>query len=300
MGFGFGGEWAAGAVLLGEVIQPKHRGKALGTMQSGWAIGWAAAALLYYATYSLLDDAIAWRVLFMVGIAPAILLFFMRRLVDESDVYRESQAKIAATGDKPSFFEIFQGPLLRVTMLGALMGTGAQGGYYAVTTWLPTFLRTERKLTVLATTGYLWVTILSAFAGYLAGAYLADRIGRRATFLAFAVGSAAVVLLYTMVPVSDSVMLVLGIPLGFFPAGVFSGMGAFFTEQFPTRVRGVGQGFAYNFGRATGALFPWLVGILSQTMTLGFAIGLFASCAYGVMAVAAFLLPETRSKALTA
>lgn len=300
MGFGFGGEWAAGAVLLGEVIQPKHRGKAIGTMQSGWAIGWAAAALVYYITYSLLPETQAWRAMFFIGLAPAILVFFMRRLVDESDVYKESQRQIALTGDKPSFFEIFQPGLRHITVLSAIMGTGAQGGYYAVTIWLPTFLRTERKLTVLATTGYLWVTIVSAFLGYLAGAYFADRIGRRATFLVFAFASAAIVLLYTMVPMSDSTMLILGAPLGFFPAGVFSGMGAFFTEQFPTRVRGVGQGFAYNFGRATGALFPWLVGVLSQTMTLGFAIGLFASCAYGIMAVAAFLLPETKGKALTA
>ena len=300
MGFGFGGEWAAGAVLLGEVIQPKHRGKAVGAMQSGWAVGWAVAALLYYVMYSLLDDTTAWRVLFMVGVAPAILVFFLRRLVDESDVFKESQRQIALTGDHPRFLEIFQGGLLRTTMLSAVMGTGAQGGYYAVTTWLPTFLRTERHLTVLATSGYLWVTILSAFAGYLGGAYFADRIGRRATFLVFAAGSCAIVLLYTMTPLSDGVMLVLGIPLGFFPAGVFSGMGAFFTEQFPTRVRGVGQGFAYNFGRATGALFPWLVGVLSASMSLGAAIGLFAAVAYGVMAVAAFLLPETRGKALTA
>jgi MFS family permease len=300
MGFGFGGEWAAGAVLLGETIQPRHRGKALGTMQSGWAIGWAAAAILYYVSYSLLDDRTAWRVLFMIGLAPAILVFFLRRLVDESEVYKESRAKIAATGDTPSFLEIFQPALLRTTLLGALMGTGAQGGYYAITTWLPSFLRTERKLTVLATSGYLWVTIISAFAGYLAGAYLADRIGRRATFLFFAVGSCAIVLIYTMLPISDSLMLILGIPLGFFPAGVFSGMGAFFTEQFPTRVRGAGQGFAYNFGRATGALFPWLVGVLSQSLTLGVAIGAFASVAYGVMAIAAFLLPETKGKELTA
>ncbi|HYZ31529.1 MAG TPA: MFS transporter, partial [Crenalkalicoccus sp.] len=192
------------------------------------------------------------------------------------------------------------GPLLRITVLGALMGTGAQGGYYAITTWLPTFLRTERQLSVLNTGGYLAVLIVSAFFGYLTGAYLADRIGRRATFLFFAIGSCIVVLTYTMVPFGNGVMLVLGAPLGFFSAGVFSAMGAFFTEQFPTRVRGVGQGFAYNFGRATGALFPWLVGALSAVMPLGMAIGVFAAAAYLMMAAAAYALPETRGKVLTA
>jgi hypothetical protein len=93
-------------------------------------------------------------------------------------------------------------------------------------------------------------------------------------------------------------MLVMGFPLGFFASGVFSAMGPFFTEHFPTRVRGVGQGFTYNVGRATGALFPTLVGYLSAKISLGHAIGLFAAIAYATMAVAAFLLPETRGKIL--
>jgi len=299
MGLGFGGEWAAGAVLLGEVIRPEHRGKALGMMQAGWAVGWGTAALLYAFFFSVLPAEIAWRALFLVGIAPALLVFFVRRYVEEPKVYLETRAKLAADGDRPSALEIFRPPLLRVTVLGGLMGTGAQGGYYAVTTWLPTFLRTERKLSVLDSAGYLAVSIAGAFCGYLAGGFLADRIGRRLTFLVFAIGAGVVAVTYTMVPFGDAAMLVLGFPLGFFASGVFSAMGPFFTEHFPTRVRGVGQGFAYNLGRATGALFPTLVGLLSAKMSLGAAIGLFAGIAYATMAIAAFLLPETRGKLLT-
>lgn len=300
MGLGFGGEWAAGAVLLGEVIRPQHRGKALGIMQAGWAIGWGAAALLYAGFFSWLPPQTAWRALFLVGIAPALLVFWVRRYVEEPPVYVEARARMAAHGDQPGLLEIFRPPLLRVTALGALMGTGAQGGYYAVTTWLPTFLRTERKLSILDSAGYLAVSIAGAFCGYLAGGFLADRIGRRLTFLVFAIGAGLIAVIYTMVPFGDRAMLVLGFPLGFFASGVFSAMGPFFTEHFPTRVRGVGQGFAYNAGRATGALFPTLVGVLSSRMPLGEAIGLFAGLAYATMAVAAFLLPETRGKVLAA
>ena len=298
MGLGFGGEWAAGAVLLGEVIRPDRRGKALGMMQAGWAVGWGTAALLYAFFFSVLPAETAWRVLFLVGIAPALLVFFVRRYVEEPAVYLETRSKLAAQGDKPSALEIFRPPLLRVTVLGGFMGTGAQGGYYAVTTWLPTFLRTERKLSVLDSAGYLAVSIAGAFCGYLAGGYLADRIGRRLTFLVFAIGAGIVAVTYTMVPFGNAAMLVLGFPLGFFASGVFSAMGPFFTEHFPTRVRGVGQGFAYNLGRATGALFPTLVGLLSARIPLGQAIGLFAGLAYATMAIAAFLLPETRGKVL--
>jgi MFS family permease len=300
MGLGFGGEWAAGAVLLGEVIRPEHRGKALGTMQAGWAVGWGVAALLYGLFFSIFPQETAWRVLFLVGIAPALLVFWVRRYVEEPAVYRESKAKLAASGERVSLLEIFRPPLLRVTFLGSLMGTGAQGGYYAVTTWLPTFLRTERKLSVLDSAGYLVVLITGAFCGYVLAGYLADHIGRRLTFLVYAIGAGTVAVSYTMIPFSDGIMLVLGFPLGFFASGGFSAMGPFFTEHFPTRVRGVGQGFAFNVGRATGALFPTLVGVLSAKMALGEAIGLFAGIAYVTMAVAAFLLPETRGKVLTA
>ncbi|MBZ5632597.1 MAG: MFS transporter [Acidobacteriia bacterium] len=298
MGLGFGGEWAAGAVLLGEVVRPEHRGKALGMMQAGWAVGWGAAALLYAFFFSVLSPEIAWRMLFLVGIAPALLVFFVRRYVEEPAVYLETRSQLAARGDRPSALEIFRPPLLRITVLGGLMGTGAQGGYYAVTTWLPTFLRTERKLSVLDSAGYLAVSIAGAFCGYLTAGFLADKIGRRLTFLIFAVGAGLIAITYTMLPFGDAAMLVLGFPLGFFASGVFSAMGPFFTEHFPTRVRGVGQGFAYNFGRATGALFPTLVGLLSAQMPLGEAIGLFAGLAYATMAIAAFLLPETRGKVL--
>jgi len=298
MGLGFGGEWAAGAVLLGEVIRPEYRGKALGMMQAGWAVGWGAAALLYAFFFSVLPAETAWRVLFWVGIVPALLVFFVRRYVEEPKVYLETRAKLAAQDDRPSALEIFRPPLLRVTVLGGLMGTGAQGGYYAVTTWLPTFLRTERKLSVLDSAGYLAVSIVGAFCGYVAGGYLADKIGRRLTFLVFAVGAGLIAITYTMFPFGDAAMLVLGFPLGFFASGVFSAMGPFFTEHFPTRVRGVGQGFAYNVGRATGAMFPTLVGLLSARIPLGEAIGLFAGLAYATMAIAAFLLPETRGKVL--
>ena len=299
LGLGFGGEWAAGAVLLGEVVRPEHRGKALGFMQGGWAVGWGAAALLYAWFFSFLPPETAWRALFFAGITPALLVFWVRRYVQEPPLYLETKARLAALGNRPSLFEIFRPPLVRVTALGGLMGTGAQGGYYAVTTWLPTFLRTERHLSVLDSASYLTVLIAGAFCGYLTGGFLADRIGRRLTFLVFAVGAGAVAVTYTMIPFGNQAMRLLGFPLGFFASGVFSAMGPFFTEHFPTRVRGVGQGFTYNVGRALGALFPAMVGYLSARMPLSQAVGLFAGIAYATMAIAAFLLPETRGKALT-
>jgi MFS family permease len=300
MGFGFGGEWAAAAVLIGEVIRPQHRGKAVGAMQSGWAVGWGIAALIATLFFSRWPADVAWRLLFWVGIIPAVLVFFVRRYVDEPSVFKLTHDRLAAAGTQADFLEIFSPRILKTTILTSLLATGAQGGYYAITTWLPTFLRSERKLTVLGTGGYLAVIIVGSFVGYLASAWLADRIGRRANFILFSVCSVLTVIVYMEVPIDNTIMLYLGFPLGFFASGIFSGMGAFLTENFPTRIRGSGQGFAYNFGRGIAALNPFFVGALSGTLPLGQSIGIFAVIAYGLLIIAALLLPETKGRVLTA
>ena len=300
MGLGFGGEWAAAAVLIGEVIRAEHRGKAVGTLQSGWPIGWGAAALLATLLFSIYSQEVAWRVLFWVGLSPALLVFFVRRFVSEPPIYARTRENLSAAGKQADFLEIFSPAMRKTTLLACLLTTGAQGGYYAISTWLPTYLRDERHLTILGTGGYLAVIITGAFVGGMISAWLSDRIGRRSNFILFAACSIATVVGYTQVPVDDTLMLLLGFPLGFFSQGVFSGMGPFLTELYPTRMRGSGQGFSYNFGRGIAAMNPTLVGMLSATLPLGQSIGLFAVIAYGLFAIAALLLPETRGRVLTA
>ncbi|KWF37516.1 MFS transporter [Burkholderia diffusa] len=300
MGFGFGGEWTAGAVLIGEVIRARDRGKAVGLVQSGWAIGWGLSALLYALLFSVLPAELAWRALFLVGLAPALLVVAIRRYVKEPDVYAKEKATQAKVADAPRLTEIFAPKLLSTTLRAALLTTGAQGGYYAITTWLPTFLKTERHLTVMGTGGYLAMIILGSWVGYLTSAYLTDRLGRKPNFILFALGSMVIAFSYTSLKLTNASMLWLGFPLGFFASGIFSGMGAFLTELFPTRVRGSGQGFCYNVGRAIGALFPFLIGALSKQYGLGMSIGIFAVAAYGVVIVAALTLPETRGRELDA
>ncbi|MXN78881.1 MFS transporter [Burkholderia sp. 4701] len=300
MGFGFGGEWTAGAVLIGEVIRARDRGKAVGLVQSGWAIGWGLSALLYALLFSVLSAEYAWRGLFLIGLLPALLVVVIRRYVKEPDVYEKAKAAQASVSDTPRLTEIFAPALLSTTLRAALLTTGAQGGYYAITTWLPTFLKTERHLTVMGTGGYLATIIVGSWVGYLASAYLTDRLGRKPNFILFALGSMVIAFSYTSLNLNNTSMLWLGFPLGFFASGIFSGMGAFLTELFPTRVRGSGQGFCYNVGRAVGALFPFLIGALSKHYGLGASIGIFAVAAYGVLIVAALTLPETRGRELDA
>jgi MFS family permease len=297
-GLGFGGEWAVGSVLMGEAIRSQHRGKAVGTVQGGWAVGWGLAAICYTVLFKTLPEATAWRAMFWIGILPALLVFYIRRRVPEPQVYAETRKQVESSRAGTSLLQIFSPDLLKVTLLTAVLAVGAQGGYYAITTWLPTFLKTQRKLSVMNTGAYLIVVIVGSFIGYMISAYLADRLGRKKTLILYAVCSFLTVVAYTYLPISNSVMLVLGFPLGFFASGVFSPIGAFFTELFPSRLRGSGQGFSYNFGRGIGALFPTLVGYLSSSVTLGQAIAIFAASAYVVMILGTSLLPETRGKEL--
>jgi MFS family permease len=300
LGFGFGGEWAAGAVLMGETIRAQYRGRAVGSVQSGWAVGWGLAVMAQALLFSWLPAEQAWRWMFAIGVLPALLVFYLRRYVEEPTVSTETMKRQTSSGDRPKIWEIFSGPILKTTILASLVATGCQGGYYAITFWVPRFLTTERHLSIVSSTGYLAALIIGSFIGYLVGAWLADRIGRRNLFLIFSIGAIAVVLIYTQITLSNEVLWVLGFPLGFFASGYFSGIGAFLTELYPTRLRGSGQGFCYNFGRGIGALFPFLVGYLSQTTTLANAIAIFAVAAYALFFLAAYALPETRGRVLTA
>jgi MFS family permease len=290
-GIGFGGEWAVGSVLIGETIRAKYRGRAVGTVQSGWAIGWAIAAVFYTFFFAVLSPDMAWRAMFWIGIAPALLAGYGFKHVKESDVY--STKKATEKGSGLTFLKIFSPAMLRITVLASIVALGAQGGYYAINTWLPLYLN-ARGLSIPHTGGYLMVVILGSFSGYLLSAYLTDALGRKMTLILFAALSAVTVFLYTVIPISDTVTLILGFPLGFFPSGSFSPMGSFFTELFPTDVRGSGQGFSYNLGRGVGALFPALVGYFSAHMQLGRAIAMFAVSAYLLMVAGVLLLPETR------
>jgi MFS family permease len=300
LGLGFGGEWAAGAVLMGESIRPQYRGRAVGSVQSGWAIGWGLAVLSQAILFSYVPPEVAWRWMFAIGALPALLVFFLRRYVEEPEIAVATLAKQKASGDRPGLQEIFAGPILKTTILASLAVTGCQGGYYAITFWVPRFLTTERHLSVVSSTGYLAALIIGSFAGYLVGAWLADKIGRRNLFLYMSIGAIAIVIAYTQLPLTNEILWVLGFPLGFFASAYFSGVGAFLTELYPTRLRGSGQGFCYNFGRGIGALFPFLVGALSNSTSLGNAIAIFAVLAYGLFFLAAFALPETRGRVLHA
>ena len=294
-GIGFGGEWAAGAVLMGEVIRDRFRGRAVGLVQTGWAFGWGGAAIAYTVLFAFIRPELAFRVLFWLGILPALLVIWIRRNVAESDFAPRETAAASGIGHVVS---ALRPPHLATTWRLILMVVGAQGGSYALATWLPTYLKTVRHLTSVGAGSYLLVHILGALCGFIAGSFLSDAIGRKPTFLISALGSMTMVLIYLMAPIGNDAILAVGFPLGFVIYMMFPPMGPFMTELFPSAVRGTGQGFCYNAGRGVGALFPALVGWLTLQLGLGAAIVVFALFAYSLMVAGLTLLPETRGRSL--
>ncbi|MFF7750680.1 MFS transporter [Streptomyces sp. NPDC007971] len=300
-GLGFGGEWAVGAILVAEYASARHRGRTLGAIQSSWAVGWALAAIVYTVVFSFAGDDLAWRIMFWTGALPALLVVWVRRRVHDAP---EATAAREQSPRRGSFTAIFRPAsdgdpgLLRTTVFAGLLSTGVQGGYYTLATWVPTYLKTERGLSVVGTGGYLAFLISGAFLGYLTGGHLTDRLGRRPTIWLFALLSAVCILAYTNIPHgADTLLLVLGFPLGFCMSAIFSGFGSYLSELYPTAVRGTGQGFTYNTGRAVGAVFPTLVGFLADSWGVGGAL-VFGAIGYGVAALALLGLPETRGKEL--
>jgi MFS family permease len=305
-GIGFGGEWAVGAILVAELVRPEARGKALGVIQSSWAVGWALAVVAYTIVFSLVSDEQGWRILMMLGILPALLILYVRRNVDDPKVFSETKEK-AKRGDREAvearateipLKQIFRSDLAKTTVFASILATGIQGGYYAMFTWIPTYLKEERSLSVVGSAGYLFVVIAGAFLGYLSAGFVHDRLGRRKTFTLFAALAGISLVAYFLVPTgSNTTLLIIGFPLGFFASGCFSGFGSYLSELYPTRARGTGSGFCYNVGRAFGALFPGIIGFLAAAIGLGGAVA-FGVFGY-VLAIAALrFLPETHGKEL--
>jgi MFS family permease len=293
-GLGFGAEWACGAVLMAEAIRAQHRGKALAAVQSAWAVGWGLAVVTSALAFTYAPPDIGWRVLFGAGLLPALLIIFIRRGVPEPP--RPQKQSEAPRPLLQTLGGIFQRDVLRATLVGGLFGTGAHGGYSALTTFLPTYLREVRQLSVLGSSTYLAVIIVAFFCGCIVSGILSDRIGRRANVALFASACVATVLIYIFAPLSNGQMLFLGFPLGFFSAGIPASMAALFSELYPAGVRGTGVGFCYNFGRILSAAFPLLVGLMSDRIGLGPAIGIDAAFAYALVLIAVLMLPETRGK----
>ncbi|HET8946150.1 MAG TPA: MFS transporter, partial [Candidatus Polarisedimenticolia bacterium] len=310
VGFGLGAEWSAGSVLVAETWPAHRRGAAIGFVQSGWAIGYLAAAGLS----ALILPAHGWRPLFLAGVLPALLTVWIRRRVEEPEVWRRRRAAEVAgapgAGGHPGgdglaaerFRTILRPPLRRFTIVATAMGAALLFAYWGLFTWIPAYLsspveRGGAGLGIVKSAAWIAPMQVGAFLGYNLFGVVADRLGRRPAFLFFVLGAAAIVPAYGLSSRQPAVLLALGPLVGFFGHGYFSLFGAMLAELFPAGVRATAQGLCYNTGRAFSALAPLGIGAAADRLGFGVALAL-TSMLYLVGGALIFLLPETRGRDL--
>jgi len=293
LGLGMGGEWNTGAALIAETWRAEHRGKALGLMQSAWAIGEILAALITL----LVLERLGWRVVFFVGVLPALLVFWIRRRVPEPEIWLERGKQ------QPVELSLLwrRRDLRRNAILATAMNACTMFGYWGLFTWIPTYLKAPvedggRGLTVMASMTWVMVMAAGKWFGYATFGFAADSVGRRRSYFFFLVMAAALVPVYGLVS-TPAWLFILGPAVGFFGTGYFSGFGAIASELFPTEIRATAMGLTYNIGRGFAALAPFAVGALANKFGLGSAFFLQAA-AFAAAAVLALALPETRGKQL--
>jgi MFS family permease len=297
LGLGMGGEWASGAALVAETWPSEHRGKALGIMQSSWAVGYALAA----AITALVLPRLGWRAVFFAGVLPALLTLWIRRHVDEPEIWKRSAEERVRRKGGSRLAEIFRPPLLRNTLVTSLMNAGTMFAWWGLFTWIPAYLglplgQGGMGLSVVKTSTWIIVMQVGMWLGYISFGFICDRVGRKKTYIAYLFAAAFFVFLYSSVK-QNTALLILGPFVAFFGTGYFSGFGAITAEIFPTRIRASAQGFTYNIGRGLSALAPFTIGALAKTHGLTLAFYLTAAF-FLFSASVAFALPETKGKPL--
>jgi len=262
---GVGGEWAAGATLVAEVWPESLRVKGAGLLQSAWGFGFFLAAGI-----NLLLSSYSWRVMFFVGIMPALVAVLLRLKVHEPERWTSQhlQAKLPGS-QRLTIVELFSPETRRDTLVGTSLAFVAVFGLWGATNWTPsliTELLRPLHLDAVTTARRVSFAVMSlnagAILGYLAAPLIAERWGRRAMFLLLMLGSALSLPLTFLIPKSASTAMWLLPFLGFFSNGIFSGFPVYFPEIFPTRIRATGAGFCFNAGRIFAAAGPFLTGYL--------------------------------------
>lgn len=288
LGIGMGGEWASGAVLVSETWPEKHRGKALGVMQSCWAIGYGLAAIVV----AIVLPRFGWRAVFFVGILPALFTLWIMRSVKEPDMW----AKQAGNREPGTASRKFS---LRVAIFLTAMNAATMFAYWGQGIWIPSYLSsptTQGGIALSTETMTLFIVAMQAgmWLGYVTFGFIADAYGRRPTYITYLLIAAFLVWYYGFAR-EPWILLVLGPFVAFFGTGFFSGFGAVASEIFPTSIRATALGVTYNSGRLLSAIAPYVVGTTVQSRGYGAAFT-YTAIAYIVAAVLWLGIPETKGR----
>ena len=296
-GIGLGGEFGIGMALAIEAWPAKHRAKAASYVALGWQVGVLAAALL---TPVLLPH-IGWRGMFVVGIFPAFVAWYLRVRLHEPEIFSQKQTELSTQkiSKLESFKLLVKDNATTKVSLGIVVLTSVQNfGYYGIMIWMPNFL--SKQLGFSLTKSGLWtaVTVCGMMAGIWIFGRLADKIGRKPSFLLFQLGAVISIITYSQLT-DPTAMLVAGAFLGMFVNGMMGGYGALMAEAYPTEARATAQNVLFNLGRAVGGFGPVVVGAIVSAYSFSIAIAFLAVIYVIDMVATVFLVPELKGKELS-
>ena len=296
-GIGLGGEFGIGMALAIEAWPAKHRAKAASYVALGWQVGVLAAALL---TPVLLPH-IGWRGMFVVGIFPAFVAWYLRVRLHEPEIFSQKQTELSTQkiSKLESFKLLVKDKATTKVSLGVVVLTSVQNfGYYGIMIWMPNFL--SKQLGFSLTKSGLWtaVTVCGMMAGIWIFGRLADRVGRKPSFLLFQLGAVISIITYSQLT-DPTAMLVAGAFLGMFVNGMMGGYGALMAEAYPTEARATAQNVLFNLGRAVGGFGPVVVGAIVSAYSFSIAIAFLAVIYVIDMVATVFLVPELKGKELS-
>lgn len=290
-GFGLGGEFGIGMALATEACRPALRARVSSYVGLGWQAGVLAAALLT----PLLLPYIGWRGMFAIGVLPAVVAFVVRKFIGEPEVFMES-AKVKRKGN-PLKLLVVDAATTRASIGVVILCSVQNFGYYGLMIWMPTYLAKQFNYSLTKSALWTSVTILGMALGIWVFGQLADRIGRRPTFLIYQVGAVVMVFVYSQLS-SPYELLFGGAVMGLFVNGMIGGYGALISELYPTQARATAQNVLFNIGRGVGGFGPLVVGSIAAKYSFGTAIALLASIYILDIFATLFLIPERKGAAL--
>jgi MFS family permease len=297
LGLGMGGEWNTGATLVAETWPTHLRARAIAIVQSAWAWGLAAAAVVAWVVIDKLHQ--NWRFVFFVGVLPALVTLWIRRSVPESEMWQQHREQ--ATTRAP-FSEVFSPRFRKQTIFLLLLNIFGLFAWWGLFSWMPPYLtlpieKGGRGLSMMNTTTLLvTLNLVGMFPGYLCYGWFADKLGRKRSLILYTLCAAGLIPLYAAAR-TPWIILVLGAFVGFFGTGFFAGSGIIGSELFPTRVRARALGFTYNGARALSCVAPYTIGWVGDKKGLSAAF-LLCAIAFVLTALMATQLPETKGKNL--
>lgn len=273
-GIGAGGEYGIGMAIVAEAF-PKEK---LGKMTSIVAVAGQMGAILAAIIAAIIIPLFGWHALFLFGLLPVVMTFFIRNHLDESEEWKKSQAD---TENKPnvSLTELFKTPkLARQTISLMMMAIIQIAGYFGLMNWLPSIVQKNLGLSVSGSSLWMISTIVGMSLGMLLFGKILDTLGARLAYSVFLLASAASVFIFVYASNQWS-MLIGGAIVGFFANGMFAGYGAIVSRLYPTSIRSTANNVIINTGRAVGGFSSVVIGFLLDQYNLLVVMG-FLSILY--------------------